>query len=316
MSSDQIIFLDGATVEKHLDQSKSELINVIETCLARCTDQETGGITQPVRTHISVPESNGVFLVKPAYSVHDQALSAKLITVYKDNATKNNLPSHQAVISLFDSCTGRLRAVMDGVVVTGIRTAAATAVSIRHLSRPSDDVLAIIGTGYQAEWHLRMLPEVRKFKEVRLYGRSQEKCKLLAERFECCRVCSSAEEAVCGASVVVTTTSSSTPVITGKWLLADALVNIVGAPFPDMREVTDDVILGSQLIVDTRAGAAAESGDIIQSGASIEAELGDVIRGNITVDFERRRVFKSQGLAVEDLAAAKLVVDVYTAQNS
>lgn len=113
------------------------------------------------------------------------------------------------------------------------------------------------------------------------------------------------------ASVIVTVTSSKTPVVKGAWLKKDALVNVVGGNWPDRREVDDDVMLDSQVFTDTRDGCLVESGDVIQSGCGVDAEVGDVINGKVDIDFNKMRVFTPQGMAVEDLVAAKVIFDGY-----
>jgi thiomorpholine-carboxylate dehydrogenase len=195
---------------------------------------------------------------------------------------------------------------MDGRLITELRTAAVSAVATRLLSPPNACKLAILGSGVQARAHVRALGLVRGFEEIRIWSRNPQHAKLLAD--EIGGIAMSAEEAVRDADVVVTVTSSSEPVLRGKWLKPGVLVNAVGAVGPTRRELDDDAMRGA-LIVDSREAALKESGDALLAGANIYAELGELLAGSKPKPQTEITVFKSLGLAVEDLAAAKLVLD-------
>jgi thiomorpholine-carboxylate dehydrogenase len=209
-----------------------------------------------------------------------------------------------ATILLFDPETGAPLAVMDGRLITEMRTAAVSAVATRLLAPKDARVLAVLGSGVQARSHVEALKLVRDFTEIRVWSRTPAH----AERFaaEIGGVARSAEDAVRGAQVVVTVTSASEPVLRGGWLEPGCHVNAVGAPRPDWRELDDDV-MANVVFVDSREAAEKESGDVILSGAAVYAELGEALAGTRPAQAEKTTVFKSLGMAVEDVAAALLV---------
>ena len=210
-----------------------------------------------------------------------------------------------ALIVLNDPQTGAPLAVMDGRLITEMRTAAVSAAATKLLAPRNSKVLAILGSGVQARSHFEALQLVRNFEEVRVWSQT----KLHADEFakEIGAKSTSAESAVRGADVVVTVTSSKTPVLKGAWLKRGCHVNGVGACRPDWRELDDDAIRNSVLFVDSREAAMKESGDVILSGAKIYAELGEAFAGKIDSRASETTIFKSLGMAVEDIAAALLV---------
>jgi len=262
---------------------------------------------QPARMILNVQDKN-MFLVKPVISLPEDSIATKLLTIYPENEEKYNKPIRHAVVVLFDATTGSLQGVMDGTPITDRRTAVATAVGIKYLSKRHDGILAIIGTGHQGKSHVLALKALFNFKEIRVYSRSKERREKFAEEMDV--VCSdSVEEAVKNADVIVTVTMSTTPVLFKKWVKVDALVNVVGAPFSHQREVDDDLILTSQIIADSAEESYKSAGDIVATKAKVDRELGSVIQGKSKVDWDRIRVFKSNGLAVQDLISAKIVVE-------
>ncbi len=291
-------FFDEAAVQRvlHLEA----LLPAMEDALI---DFSAGRVVQPVRSVISVPQHSGFMGVMPG--VYGDIMGSKLVNLYPNNAARG-LPTHLAVIVLFRSKTGEPLAVMDGRLITELRTAAVSAVATRLLSSLNASKLAILGSGVQARAHVKALGLVRKFQEIRVWSRDAQHAKLLAE--EVGGIATSAEEAVRDADVVVTVTNSSEPIVRGKWLKPGVLINAVGAVGPKRRELDDDAMRGA-LIVDSREAALQESGDILLAGANIYAELGEVLAGSKPRPQSEITVFKSLGLAVEDLAAAKLVLD-------
>ncbi|XP_015253637.1 PREDICTED: ketimine reductase mu-crystallin [Cyprinodon variegatus] len=200
--------------------------------------------------------------------------------------------------------------VIDGEVITNMRTAAVSAISAKLLMPPGAEVLTILGTGKQALSHYKVFTEIFSFKEVRVWSRTKKG----VERFVCSvggpvKGCSSAEEAVRGADVIVTVTGSTEPVLFGQWVKAGAHVAAVGACRPDWRELDDVLMKAAVVYVDSREGALSESGDVLLSGAEVFAELGDVINGTKSAQREKTTVFKSLGMGVEDAVSAKLVFD-------
>ncbi|XP_066465534.1 ketimine reductase mu-crystallin [Tiliqua scincoides] len=249
----------------------------------------------------------------PAYSAHEDALTAKLVTFYEDLADPS-APSHRATLLLFDPSNGALRAVMDGSVITAKRTAAVSAIATKLLMPADSEVLCILGAGVQAYSHYEIFTALFSFKEVRIWNRTKERAEKFAHSVDGpVRVCSSAQEAVTGADVIVTVTMATKPILHGKWVKPEAHINAVGASRPDWRELDDDVMRNSVLYVDSREAALRESGDVILSGAKIFAELGEVLLGTKPALREKTTVFKSLGMAIEDTVAAKLVFDAWSA---
>lgn len=260
-----------------------------------------GRVQQPVRTVLRVDPYGGWFGVMPA--VTPQCFGAKLVTFFPGNAGK--LHTHMAMIQLFRVETGEPIAVMDGRLITEMRTAAVSAAATDLLAPKTTPVLAILGSGVQARSHLEALRKVRRFAEIRVWSRTRAHADRFAEEVGALSA-ATAEEAVRGASVVVTVTSAVEPVLRGEWLAPDAYVNAVGSCTPDRREL-DDVVMRGRVVVESREAAMGESGDVIHSGAAVFAELGELLALPAGPEPGARFVFKSLGVAVEDIAAAWLV---------
>jgi len=304
------IWLSEADVRDLL--SLPDLIEAIESAVVAFS---SGGATQPVRTVLETP--GGVFASMPAYLASIPAMGAKLVTVFHGN-TSEGWPTHLATIVLLDPRSGGLLATMDGRYITEVRTAAASAVAARHLALPDASVLAIIGSGVQARSHLEMLPLVREFKDIRCWSPTAANVRKLVSEFGGLPVRSveSAEAAVQGADVVALVTASNTPVIQDAWVKPGACVISVGACRPSQREMDPALVARAVLVVDSRAAALKESGDVVQSiregrfdETHIAAELGQVAAdpGVGRTNREQITIFKSLGMAVEDVAAADLV---------
>jgi thiomorpholine-carboxylate dehydrogenase len=291
-------FLDETAVQRLLQPK--DLLRALECALI---DFSAGRVVHPVRSIVSVPQHAGFMGLMPA--VYGDIMGTKLVNLYPNNAARG-LPTHLGVIVLFRADTGEPLAVMDGRLITELRTAAVSAVATRLLSAPDCHKLAILGSGVQARAHVKALGLVRRFEEIRVWSRNPEHARELAN--EVGGMAMSAAEAVRDADVVVTVTNSSEPVVHGKWLKPGVLVNAVGAVGPKRRELDDDAMRGA-VIVDSRAAAQVESGDILLAGASVYAELGELLAGTKPKPQAEITVFKSLGLAVEDLAAAKLVLE-------
>jgi ornithine cyclodeaminase/alanine dehydrogenase-like protein (mu-crystallin family) len=263
-------------------------------------------VVQPVRTAIELRDRE-FFALMPAYDPSHQLLGAKLVSVVPRNAGKG-LHTHLASISLFDPDTGELVAVMDGRWITEIRTAAVSAVSVRHVARPDSAVLAILGSGVQARSHVQALRQVRPFPTIRAWSPTHEHLRHFAS--ECSiQAASSAEEAIRGADVVVLATSSVTPAIDSAWVSQGTHVIAIGACRPSQREIDPKLVERARLIVDSKEAALKESGDVIPFGPDhVKAELGDIVAGRAVgrTSPDEITVFKSLGLAIEDVAAAGL----------
>jgi ornithine cyclodeaminase/alanine dehydrogenase-like protein (mu-crystallin family) len=277
------------------------LIPAMERALAAFS---AGEVIQPVRNILTVEAGRRYLAVMPA--VTRQAMGAKLVSFYPKNAG-TDVPTHMASIALFEPATGRPLAFLDGRLITEMRTAAVSAAVTRHLAPANAKVLALIGSGVQARAHLEALRHVRRLEEVRVWSPTPAH----AQRFAADTGARALdpEAAVRGADVVVVATSATEPVLRGAWLKPGAHVNAIGAPRPDWRELDDETMLGSTLIVDSREAALRESGDVILSGAKIFAEAGEVFAKARRPAPGVTTVFKSLGLAVEDLATARLVYD-------
>ncbi|KFQ29963.1 Ketimine reductase mu-crystallin, partial [Mesitornis unicolor] len=253
--------------------------------------------------------------VMPAYSAADDALATKLVTFY-EHKKDPSVPSHQATILLFNPTNGHLKAVLDGTVITAKRTAAVSAIATKLLMPPFAEVLCILGAGVQARSHYDIFTELFIFKEVRIWNHNKDKAVKFANSVNGpVKVCSSVQEAVTGADVIVTVTMATTPILFGEWVKPGAHVDAVGASRPDWRELDDELMKNCVLFVDSREAACVESGDVILSGAEVFAELGEVLNGTKPALPEKTTVFKGLGMAVEDTVAAKFVYDSWSASN-
>jgi ornithine cyclodeaminase/alanine dehydrogenase-like protein (mu-crystallin family) len=296
MSNKQPLFLNEDQVRQHLRMV--DLIPAMEKALIVFS---SGKVTQPVRSVIKVDPPGGFLGLMPAST--PEGLGLKAVTFYPSNAERG-IPTHMATIFLVDPQTGAPLAIMDGRFITEMRTAAVSAAATNLLASPDAKILAILGSGVQARSHVEALRLVRQFQEVRVWSPTNEHAKQFAEEIGATAM--SAEEAVRGADVVVTVTNSKTPVLKGSWLKSGCHVNAIGACRPDWREL-DDEAMTNVVFVDSREGAMKESGDIILSEAKIYAELGEALAGKIPARSNETTVFKSLGMAVEDIAAAMLV---------
>ena len=301
------VWLSEADVRDVL--TMGDLIDAMELALIAFS---AGRVVQPVRSVLEMGERS-FFGVMPALDSEGAMLGAKLVTVVPDNAAKG-LPSHQAAIVLFDAASGELLAVADGRYITEARTAAVSAVSVRHMARRDAAVLAIIGSGVQAHSHLEALPLVRDFREIRAWSPTVARLQQFVNGRNVI-ACDSAEEAVRDADVVVLATSSTTPVIDDAWIAPGTHVIAVGACRPTHREIDPRLVARALVVVDSRAAATKESGDILLAieegliGADhIYAELGEVASGARAgrQNAGQITVFKSLGLAIEDVVSAGL----------
>jgi ornithine cyclodeaminase len=295
----------------------SDLIAAMEAAVARFS---AGEVLQPVRTVLTVGPTRAYFGLMPAFIDRPASLGAKLVTVFNENH-KRGLPSHLATIVLLDPDTGSLLALLDGRYITEARTAAVSAVSARHLARVEAHSLAIIGSGVQARSHLEAFVEVRTLGEVRVWSPQPRSRERFVEEMTgrvpvAIRATDSAEDAVRDADLVVLATSSPTPVIEDGWIADGAHVVSVGACRPDQREMAPDMVARARLFVDSRAAATVESGDVVLgvkegrfTHSHIAGELGEVVLGRVdgrTAD-DQITIFKSLGMAVEDVVTADLV---------
>jgi ornithine cyclodeaminase len=296
-----------------------DLIPAMEAALDQFSG---GGVRQPLRTIVDVGDGHAFYGVMPAFMRHPPALGTKLVSVYHANAAVG-LPSHLATIVLHDPETGALQAVMDGRYITEARTAAVSAASAKHLALPAARVLAVLGSGVQARSHIEALTRVRAFEEIRVWGRDAGRVRALVDEVSSgiqsrMTAADSPRAAAADADVIALVTASREPVLTRAWVRDGAHICAVGACRPDQREMDTELVQAARVFVDSRAGALAEAGDIvipIREGAidasHIAGELGDVFGGRTPGRQHAGEItiFKSLGMAVEDVAAARLALE-------
>jgi ornithine cyclodeaminase/alanine dehydrogenase-like protein (mu-crystallin family) len=296
-----VLYLDEEKVRALLRWD--ELIPAMETALAEFS---LGRVAQPVRNMLTVEEGRRYLGIMPA--VAHEAMGAKLVSFYPGNEG-TGIPTHHAMILLFRPDTGEPLAVMDGRLITEMRTAAVSAAVTKYLAAPDAHVLALVGSGVQAHAHLHALSRVRYFDEIRVWSRTAAHGARFAEQHNAEAM--PIGDAVRGADVVVTATNALHPILLGDWLKPGAHVNAVGSPRPNWREL-DDRVMANILVVDSREAVLKESGDVILSGAEIYAEAGEIFSGTKAAPSSETTVFKSVGLAIEDIVTAKLVYDKAT----
>ena len=282
-----------------------------------------GGALLPLRQIVRLTDGRNAFGVMPAVLGEPTAIGAKVITVFPGNAA-TPYDSHQGAVLLFDLEYGRLIAILDASTITGLRTAAVTAVATRLLSRPESRTLALLGAGVQAATHLESVSLVRPIRDVRVWSRSGERARRFAERVAESGVtivaCETAREAVDGADVVCTVTSSREPVVSREWLAPGTHVNAVGASLPTARELDSATVAAARLFVDRRESATNEAGDFLVPKREglvgddhIVGEIGELLVDTPRIAGRRSAdeltVFKSLGLAIEDVAAARRIYD-------
>ncbi len=288
-----------------------------------------GDALQPQRQVIWLPDKKGALGVMPSYLGTPRAIGSKIITVFPGNLN-THYESHQGAVLLFECDNGKLLAVIDASSITAIRTAAVSAVATRMLARPDSTDLAVLGSGTQAAMHIEAMSVVRPIKRITVWSRNADHAKRFAER-ESNRhgitvdPVASAQEAVVGSDIVCTTTGSTSPVLMGKWLQPGMHVNAVGASTPAFRELDSEAVARSKLFVDRRESTINEAEDFRAprregaiGDAHIRGELGELLLGEVEGRLDRSEItlFKSVGLAVEDLAAANHIYKKAEASNS
>jgi ornithine cyclodeaminase/alanine dehydrogenase len=259
----------------------------------------------------------------PAYLEEMNALGIKVVSVYPDNP-KLGLPTILGVVLLTEPKSGELLAVMDGAYLTAVRTGAASGVATKHLARKDADEVGIIGTGVQGKKQVAAVCEVRPIKKVKAYDVLPDKCKLFCSEVskelgvKVVQV-GSARDAVSGSDIVLTASTSKTPVVEGEWLEEGTHVNAIGSHTPDARELDATAVKRAKLVVDSKEAALKEAGDLIipisqglLSQDHIFAELGEVVTGKKPGRENESEItlFKSQGLAIQDISTARRVYDL------
>jgi ornithine cyclodeaminase/alanine dehydrogenase-like protein (mu-crystallin family) len=311
-----VTFLPEADVRAVLPMP--DLIRAMADALAAYSE---GRVVQPVRSVLEVGVDRNYFGVMPASIGDPAALGAKLVTVFHRNHARG-LPSHLATILLLDPATGGLVAVVDGRYITEARTAAVSAVSVDRLARPDATVLGILGSGVQARSHLEAIRHVRTLGDVRVWSPTRAHADAFAEEMRGqtglpVRAVDSAAAAVGGADLVVLATASKTPIVHDEDIGPGTHIAAVGACRPGEREMPTALVARARVFVDSRAGALAEAGELILpiregaiSAGHIAGELGEVVLGRVAgrTGPDAVTIFKSLGMAIEDVVAAHLAV--------
>ncbi len=308
--------------EVHAMLPMADCIEAMERALVELA---RGEVFQPLRTVLRPVGAKGFFGMMPAYrSGQASAFGLKEVCVFPGNPVIG-LDTHVGAVLLHSPHTGELQGVMNASAITGIRTAAVSAVATRALARRDAGVLAIIGTGAQARGHYQSIPLVRNIREVRVAGRTRTHAEQFvasvarkAKASLTAIACASAEQAVSGADIVVTVTSSNEPVLRREWIAPGTHINLVGSSVSSAREADGATMGAGLLFVDRRESAVNESGDYLfalREGAigpdAIRAELGEVLAGDAQgrSSDDEITIFKSLGLAIEDLAAAQYLYE-------
>jgi ornithine cyclodeaminase len=321
MSTSSFLFLGREDVEALLPMG--ECIEVVEAGLRTLA---RGGAVQPLRSAYWMPDRHGLLGVMPGMldglAADDMPVAGvKVLTVIPENYLHGE-ESHQGLVVLFERERGRPLAVLDAASVTAIRTAAASAVATRALAREDAGDLAILGSGTQARSHLAAMREVRALRRVRVWSRNPESATRFAGESErlglAVEPMASAREAVEGADLICTVTAAREPVLLGEWLAPGVHINAVGACTPAARELDGAAVARSRLFTDRRESALAEAGDFLlarSEGAVTDAhllgELGEVLEGKVLGRRSEDEItlYKSLGIAVEDLAAGRYVYE-------
>lgn len=269
-------------------------------------DYSAGLVIQPPRTIMRAGNAddhrNGWFATMPV--IAGDVMAVKNVTFYPGN-DELGLPTHMAVIELLRRSTGEPLAVMDGRLITEMRTAAVSAVALAALAAADVRSLGILGSGVQARSHLQAFRQVRPgLTDIRIWSRTPANAERLAA--EAGARATSIEEAA-SSDVVLTVTSSTVPVLKGKWLGEKAVVISVGATGATVRELDDEATQSSYIVAECKSAAERESGDIVLSGSKVDAEIGQILAGSVPAPVGRRILFKSVGMAIEDMTAARLV---------
>ena len=309
----------GRDVEALLDLDR--LVAALAGALA---DLSAGTASMPPRIAARVEQQQGILAAMPAYLPSAGALTAKLVTLFPKNADLG-LHTHQAVVLAFDPETGTPLALMDGTYITAVRTAAGSALATRHLARADAAVLAVLGTGVQARSHLRIFGRDPRWIEIRLAGRDQDKAAALAADLSAelgrpVRAVATYRDALVGADVACATTHSPEPVVRREWIGPGMHVNSVGLS-PEGPEVDPATVVDALVVVESREQALAPwpTGlfelvgplrDGLITADHIHAELGELVAGTRSgrTSAEQITLYKSGGVAVEDAAAAALVL--------
>jgi ornithine cyclodeaminase len=301
-------------------QSLIDLDELIAALEQAHIQYSTGKAIMPVRLVVPLPQIQGRITSMPGYLNEDKTLGMKVVTYFQDNP-KQNLPAILATIMLFSSDTGKMIAAMDGGYITAIRTACASALATRTLANANTPVLGILGAGVQARAHIQALTRVRKLSRIKLYSPSGTSARRIKEDLErpcglAIEVVDSAQAAVRDSDLLVTVTTAKAPIVQAEWLKPGVHINAVGSHRPDLREIDGATMKRAKVVVDSHDAVMAECGDILLAlkeqsigAADIHGEIGEVLAGVKAGRSSPSEVtlYKSVGIAIQDVAAAQLV---------
>lgn len=304
-----------------LNQSEVRQLFSIEICMEVMVEAlkalSRGEAIMPLRTSMWLPDKTGALAMMPAYLGGLGAMGLKVITYFAGNQT-TRFDTHQGAVLLFEPQYGQLLAIIDATEITSIRTPAVSAVATRLLARPDASDLTLLGSGTQARGHLEAMRLVRNIRRVRVWSQPLEHARLFAERESrrqgiAMEVVPTARQAITEADLICTVTSALDPILEGEWIAPGAHINAIGSSIPHARELDTAAVVKSKLFVDRRESVLNEAGDFLiplHEGAinenHIRGEIGDLLLGRIQgrTSAEEITLFKSLGLAIEDLAAA------------
>ena len=311
----EVLVVDHREVPSWLGMS--ECVEAMERVLSMLG---RGKALNPLRSLMWLPDKSGLIGMMPSYLEEARVMGLKAISVFPGNQA-GDFDTHQGAVLLFDVDHGRLLAMMDAGQITAIRTAAVSGVATRLLANRDARTLAILGSGVQASTHLEAMRVVRDIRHVRVWSRNLRHAQAFAER-EATRhaipvdAVGSAERAVEGADVICTVTSATEPILRGEWIAPGTHINAVGACVPFARELDTAAVARSRLFVDCRESTLHEAGDFLvpkEEGAigdaHIVGEIGDLLLGRLQgrSSGDDVTLFKSLGLAIEDIAAAQSI---------
>ena len=309
-------FLSAADVRRALPMK--EAVEVMKSAFRELSENRA---IVPMRTHVAMPEHNGDVLVMPAYSPDSASFGLKVITLFENNPALN-LPFIQAMVMVFDTATGSPVAIMEGTALTAIRSGAASGAATDLLARTDARSVAIFGAGLQARTQLEAMCAVRSIQQARVFDQDPARAAAFAREASAqlgipVTLAASSAEALDGADIICTATTSATPVFVDCELVTGAHINAIGSYKPHMREIPAETVVRAHVVVDQFDAAWAEAGDLIlplQAGLiqvdHLRAELGEIVAGTRPgrMHAETLTFFKSVGIAIQDLAAASRVL--------
>jgi len=295
------------------------MADVIEAVEKGFREYKTGHCAVPVRMPVKIEKAQGIFLFMPSYLEREGSFGTKIVSVFPRNL-RLGLSTLQSVYLLNDPTTGEFLALMDGVLLTGMRTGATSAVATKYLSRKNAETLGIIGTGAQAMFQAEAICNVRPIRRILVYDKEPERAKNFSRNaFETLQIpvkmMPTPQQVVIGSDILVTVTTSSIPVFDGRDLRDGTHINAVGAYTPEMREIDEVTVKKSKIVVDTYEGCMAEAGDLLipmrdgkLSKDEIYGDLGEIVLGRKAARTRDDEItlFESVGFALEDLVTARL----------